>query len=157
MKFRRLITLVFCFIMILNIALLHAAANGRDRFKQFRGQGLTGGYVTIKVEETMLEGDCFVAEGWMFTEEQWIGFFVRNLLVGRDAGRITKVVLRQSLPRHMRHKLLLPCPPVLSSMARFHSTVSKSGDQLIVICPSLSSTVCDKWYLNETGLILFGR
>ena len=153
MKFKRLIALVLCFTVILNAALFHAAAHGRHQFQEVRVRDLMGGGVPVKVERAMFKGCSFVAEGWMLTELQWVGFLVQNLLVGRNAYKIREVVLRRPSPGEI---LRMPAES-LPGGDRFYAGVSRSGNKLTIVCPSVSSTFCDKWYLNEMGLTLFGR
>lgn len=157
MKFRRLMTLVLCFMVVLNAISFHAAANGEHRFQEFRVQGLTGGVVPVEVEERMFKGSKFVTEGRMLTEWQWVDFLVRNLLVGKNADKITKVVLRGHRSKKTTYETVVACPPVFFDMIKFYAAVSRSGTVLTIKCPDVSSTFCDKWYLNETGLALFGR
>lgn len=155
MKFKRLAILLLSLVAISNIVRTRALAGGGSDFEEFSVQTLMGSTVSVKVDRHMFKGDKFTTDTGTYTEQQWINSFIRNLLIGKNAETVTKVVLRPSVPKK-GHRRWVSCPPVLASEGRFFAKVSPSGTDLTIVSPDISSTFYDKWFLNEAGLTLFG-
>ena len=134
--------------------LVSVMAGGDIYFRCFRVQNSMDQNLTLEVEEKMFEGKCFCVDGdKVYTEKEWLKFFARNLLVGRNADKIKRIVLQTFNPQKCGGRERAYSGASLFA-CRFR--VFKSDTRLIIVCPSIFYTVQGKWYLNEYGMRLFG-
>ena len=155
MKFRRLMALFFCSIMVFYAVPFFVAAVNNPDFEELYVQSSGGMPVKVEVSRSMFQEYQLISDRFLYTERQWIEFLVQNLLVGNRANEINKVILCRTVPRKGGGTWWVTCPTVLPGRYKF--LAGWSGSVLTVVCPYISSTLCGKWYLNETGFSLFGR
>lgn len=152
MLFKRPVTAILC--SVLMSCILVGSADAGGKYREYKVQSGENKEVSVRVQKSMLRGCTVTVDGVNYTEEEWVRFFVRNLLVGETVSEIDRVELCKSAPDCSCRGFLV-CPPIFRRGEGFWAAVSHSS--LRIWCSNLLSTMYCKWLLNESGLSLFGN